>query len=140
MLIQLWKEANERPEAFMDHAGVLRDARTGKAISAEDEGDGDNEGANGGARDEEMREFWVYSVMKRSVKETRWRREHPAQGNGSQVISATARRDSRRSFIGRVYSVTQTQETKLTPQSADLGSSMWALKMSCRKLDGGDLL
>jgi carnitine O-acetyltransferase len=67
MLIQLWKEANERPEAFMDHAGVLRDARTGKAISAEDEGDGDNEGANGGARDEEMREFWVYSVMKRSV-------------------------------------------------------------------------
>jgi hypothetical protein len=32
MLIALWREANERPEAFVDHAGVLRDARTGKAI------------------------------------------------------------------------------------------------------------
>ena len=49
MLIQLWREANERPEAFMDHHGVLRDARTGKAVSP----DG---GENAGGEDEEMRE------------------------------------------------------------------------------------
>ncbi|KAK4685014.1 hypothetical protein P7C73_g5150, partial [Tremellales sp. Uapishka_1] len=35
ILIGLWKEANERPEDFMDHQGVLRDARTGKAISVD---------------------------------------------------------------------------------------------------------
>jgi carnitine O-acetyltransferase len=41
ILVQLWKEANEKPEAFMDHAGVWRDARTGEAItgSGEDEED-----------------------------------------------------------------------------------------------------
>nr|XP_018265940.1 carnitine O-acetyltransferase [Kwoniella dejecticola CBS 10117]OBR88098.1 carnitine O-acetyltransferase [Kwoniella dejecticola CBS 10117] len=39
MLIQLWKEANERPEAFMDHTGVMRDARTGKKV----EMDGDED-------------------------------------------------------------------------------------------------
>ncbi|WVF70426.1 hypothetical protein IAT40_005216 [Kwoniella sp. CBS 6097] len=33
VLIQLWKEANERPEDFMDHRGVLRDGKTGKPIS-----------------------------------------------------------------------------------------------------------
>lgn len=49
MLIGLWKEANERPEAFVDHAGVLRDARTGKAINTEVE-----EGKTPG--DEEMRQ------------------------------------------------------------------------------------
>ena len=43
MLIALWKEANEAPEAFMDHAGVMRDARTGKPIVNEDEDDEDEE-------------------------------------------------------------------------------------------------
>jgi carnitine O-acetyltransferase len=43
MLIALWKEANEAPEAFMDHAGVMRDARTGKPIVNEDENDEDEE-------------------------------------------------------------------------------------------------
>jgi carnitine O-acetyltransferase len=43
MLIALWKEANEAPEAFMDHAGVMRDARTGKAIVNEDDGEQDEE-------------------------------------------------------------------------------------------------
>ncbi|OCF34017.1 carnitine O-acetyltransferase [Kwoniella heveanensis BCC8398] len=33
VLIQLWKEANERPEDFMDHRGVMRDGKTGKPIS-----------------------------------------------------------------------------------------------------------
>ena len=41
MLVQLWREANERPEAFMDHTGILRDARTGKPIVSEEEEDGD---------------------------------------------------------------------------------------------------
>jgi carnitine O-acetyltransferase len=49
MLIALWKEANEAPEAFMDHAGVMRDARTGKPIVNDDEGD----------QDEELREFFT---------------------------------------------------------------------------------
>ncbi|OWT38800.1 carnitine O-acetyltransferase [Cryptococcus neoformans] len=36
ILIQMWKEANERPvTSFMDHFGILRDARTGKPISME---------------------------------------------------------------------------------------------------------
>lgn len=37
MLIGLWKEANETPENFMDHAGILRDARTGKPIVGDDD-------------------------------------------------------------------------------------------------------
>lgn len=39
MLISLWKEANEKAESFVDHAGVRRDAKTGKAVS----GDGEKE-------------------------------------------------------------------------------------------------
>ena len=41
MLVQLWREANEREEeTFMDHAGVLRNARTGEPVSSgEDEGE-----------------------------------------------------------------------------------------------------
>ena len=49
MLVHLWREANERPEAFVDHAGVLRDARTGKAITEE-------EAVEGQGGDEELRE------------------------------------------------------------------------------------
>jgi carnitine O-acetyltransferase len=51
MLITLWREANERPEAFMDHAGVLRDARTGKAIEAEE----DEQAEDGEMRESENR-------------------------------------------------------------------------------------
>jgi carnitine O-acetyltransferase len=43
MLIALWKEANEAPEAFMDHAGVMRDARTGKPIVHENDEDDEDE-------------------------------------------------------------------------------------------------
>ncbi len=32
MLMSEWKQANDRPDAFVDHSGVLRDAKTGKAI------------------------------------------------------------------------------------------------------------
>lgn len=36
ILIQMWKEANERPvTSFIDHFGILRDARTGKPINME---------------------------------------------------------------------------------------------------------
>lgn len=34
MVLQLHRQANERPRPFVDHAGVLRDARTGVPISA----------------------------------------------------------------------------------------------------------
>lgn len=34
MVLQLHRQANERPAPFVDHAGVLRDARTGVPISA----------------------------------------------------------------------------------------------------------
>jgi len=38
MLVQLWREANEREEeTFMDHAGVLRNARTGDPVSSEED-------------------------------------------------------------------------------------------------------
>ncbi|WVR04283.1 hypothetical protein IAU60_001283 [Kwoniella sp. DSM 27419] len=43
MLIQLWKEANERPEAFVDHRGIMRDGRTGKPINTEGEEKEDEE-------------------------------------------------------------------------------------------------
>lgn len=43
LLIQVWKEANDRAtESFMDHTGVLRDARTGKPIESTD-GEDDKE-------------------------------------------------------------------------------------------------
>lgn len=56
LLIHLWREANERPQDFMDHAGVMRDARTGKAIEAEETGDGQGE-------EEEMRQFFFFSWL-----------------------------------------------------------------------------
>jgi carnitine O-acetyltransferase len=38
MLVHLWREANERDEeTFMDHAGVLRNARTGEPVGPEDD-------------------------------------------------------------------------------------------------------
>lgn len=33
MLIQVHREANERPAPFVDHAGVLRDSKTGRPIN-----------------------------------------------------------------------------------------------------------
>ena len=33
MLVQLHREANERPAPFVDHAGVLRDSKTGRPIN-----------------------------------------------------------------------------------------------------------
>ncbi|WVQ68800.1 uncharacterized protein L199_007009 [Kwoniella botswanensis] len=48
MLITLWKEANERPEAFIDHTGVMRDARTGKKVEMDGEEDREDEELLGG--------------------------------------------------------------------------------------------
>ena len=40
MLVQLWREANERTdETFVDHAGVERDSRTGNRIKSSDKDD-----------------------------------------------------------------------------------------------------
>ena len=39
ILIQLHREANERPAPFVDHAGVLRDSKTGRPINAATEDD-----------------------------------------------------------------------------------------------------
>ena len=33
MIIQLHKSANPKPAPFVDHAGILRDARTGRPIN-----------------------------------------------------------------------------------------------------------
>ena len=55
MLVQLWKEANEAPEAFMDHAGIMRDARTGKSIESVEEEEKEKEG-------EEMRQLYFARV------------------------------------------------------------------------------
>ena len=33
MLVALVRAANERPEPFVDHAGVLRDSKTGRRIN-----------------------------------------------------------------------------------------------------------
>ena len=63
MLVQLWKEANEKPEAFMDHTGVLRDARTGKAIENVDEGEKD---------EEEMREWHLASFGPHALMLDQW--------------------------------------------------------------------
>lgn len=53
MLIQLWREANEREEEnFMDHAGVLRNARTGEAVvheGEEEDESSESDSVNGGA-------------------------------------------------------------------------------------------
>ncbi|TYJ58261.1 hypothetical protein B9479_001087 [Cryptococcus floricola] len=51
MLILLWKDANERPEtSFMDHFGVLRDSKTGKAlqmVEQDEAGEGTDFGEEG---------------------------------------------------------------------------------------------
>lgn len=42
MLIQTWKQANDRSDSFVDHSGTVRDARTGKAIEVVLSDDGDD--------------------------------------------------------------------------------------------------
>ena len=43
ILIQLHRDANERPEPFVDHAGVLRDSKTGRAINGDVDDDAEEE-------------------------------------------------------------------------------------------------
>lgn len=42
MLIQAWRQANDRSESFVDHSGTMRDARTGKAIEVVLSDDGED--------------------------------------------------------------------------------------------------
>ncbi|ORX36165.1 acyltransferase ChoActase/COT/CPT [Kockovaella imperatae] len=80
MLVQLWKEANEAPEAFMDHTGILRDARTGKPIESVDEEEKEKEG------EEMMGGFGFFDV-------------------GAQSVAPQARR--RRPQVGKVLSIAE---------------------------------
>jgi carnitine O-acetyltransferase len=43
MLIALWKDANEAPKHWVDHTGTLRDARTGKPITVENDDEEEEE-------------------------------------------------------------------------------------------------
>lgn len=42
MLIQAWKQANDRSDSFVDHSGTMRDVRTGKAIEVVLRDDGED--------------------------------------------------------------------------------------------------
>lgn len=53
MLMTEWKQANERPDAFVDHSGVLRDSRTGKPIE-------DIISDNDEEPDDQLSEFWDF--------------------------------------------------------------------------------
>lgn len=44
MLIQTWRQANDRSDSFVDHSGTVRDARTGKAIEVVLRDDGKDDG------------------------------------------------------------------------------------------------
>jgi carnitine O-acetyltransferase len=72
MLIQLWREANTRPEAFVDHSGVMRDARTGRRLS-----DAEVDGMEDSAIDDEddgMGGFGYFDVVAPAQKDKRRRR------------------------------------------------------------------
>lgn len=72
LLIQLWREANTRPEAFMDHSGVMRDARTGRRLS-DNEVDGVDDGADG--EDEALfTGFGYFDVLPAVEQQTKRRR------------------------------------------------------------------
>ena len=43
MLIQLHLAANQRAEPFVDHAGILRDSKTGRAINGRAEASDDED-------------------------------------------------------------------------------------------------
>ncbi|ORY23803.1 acyltransferase ChoActase/COT/CPT [Naematelia encephala] len=89
MLIGLWKEANERPEAFIDHAGILRDARTGKPIEeGPDEADDTSTAGNNnvGQAEEMMGGFGFFDV-------------------GAQEVAIQAKR--RRPQVGKTLSIAE---------------------------------
>jgi carnitine O-acetyltransferase len=73
LLIQQWRAANERPEHFVDHAGVLRDARTGKAITGSPD--------LGGQDEEEMLSgFGFFDIGANDQSEQSKRRRKPQVG------------------------------------------------------------
>lgn len=80
LIIQLWREANTAPEAFVDHSGVMRDARTGRRLS-EAEVDGMEDSAI--ADDDEeygMGGFGYFDVVSVTNKDQTKRRRRPTIG------------------------------------------------------------
>ena len=58
LILQIYRQANERPAPFVDHTGTLRDAKTGAAIV--NIGDGDDEEVD---EDLEMSQLLVFSSL-----------------------------------------------------------------------------
>jgi len=54
LLIQLHRSANARPAPFVDHAGILRDSKTGRALNGHANHDSDDDSIT-------MRELPAYS-------------------------------------------------------------------------------
>lgn len=61
LLIHLHMSVNQRPEPFVDHAGVLRDSKTGRPINGRASPDSDGPYDD----DDTMREFRLNPVNER---------------------------------------------------------------------------
>lgn len=84
ILIQQWREANEQPEAFVDHSGTMRDARTGRRLS-DHEVEGEKDG--GAEMDEELfGGFGYFDVGLTPYVQEQTRRRRPTIG---KVISVS---------------------------------------------------
>jgi carnitine O-acetyltransferase len=59
ILIQLHRSANERPAPFVDHAGILRDSKTGRPIN----GHGYGSDESGSDYEDTMRESFGYAQL-----------------------------------------------------------------------------
>ncbi|TXT15908.1 hypothetical protein VHUM_00411 [Vanrija humicola] len=83
LIIQLWREANERPQAFVDHSGVMRDARTGRRLSDHEKDDE----APGTVDDEEdfFTGFGYFDVGSTKALEEQGKRRRPAVGKVIQI-------------------------------------------------------
>jgi len=80
LLVQLWREANKAPEAFVDHSGVMRDARTGRRLSeAEVDGMEDTAVAEED-EDDGLGGFGYFDVVTPHHKEQQQRRRRPTIG------------------------------------------------------------
>ncbi|KAI0069647.1 hypothetical protein K474DRAFT_1670748 [Panus rudis PR-1116 ss-1] len=58
LLIQLHLSANERPEPFIDHTGILRDSKTGRAINGRVSPDKDSKNSYEDAIEDTLRTLY----------------------------------------------------------------------------------